>query len=110
MFFKFCNKSYRKKFGDWQKKLDKLEALQLEFEVAFEKDSKLEAFNKEISDKLEHMCNFKKTYQKFQLQLDKLLAANVCLCCLGLPGVREWGEITPMIKMQPRRVEGWGGS
>ena len=53
--------------------MDKLEALQLEFEATVEHDTKLACFLKEVEEKVTNMLNFKKTFLKFQLQVDTLL-------------------------------------
>lgn len=65
----------RKKLGEWMKKFDKLESLQLEFELA--SCPKLEPFLEEITEKVNHMASFKKMFMKTMLQTEAMLKKKV---------------------------------
>ena len=66
-------KSYRKKWGEWQKCYEQLESLQLEFEMAVEEKPCLKEFADEVSEKVSVMAAFKKVYMKFSLGLEQYL-------------------------------------
>ena len=85
--------TYRTKFGQWIKKFAKTETFALEFEVAVGEKQQLGAFLQEVTDKLDHMVSFKKTYLKFHLGVESSFK-NVDLfgdylylpwCMRGLP-------------------------
>ena len=61
----------RKKFGDYAKKLEKLETLVLEFELC--DDEKLQPFFKELEEKLHAMSSFKKLFLK-----EVMAGENLC--------------------------------
>ena len=69
-----CDIAARKRFIEWIKKYEKLEGLQVEFEVG---ESKLAPFLAELNEKLAHMLDFKKQYQKATFLTDALLKKKV---------------------------------
>ena len=60
----------RIKFVGWTKKFDKMENLQMEFEVKGVADAKVRSFQPEMDAKYAHMVAFKKQWGKFALSLD----------------------------------------
>ena len=57
----------RKKFVEWGKKLEKLEGIQLQFEVSAVGKPSMQVFLDEVNEKLEHMLGFKKVWGKFAM-------------------------------------------
>ena len=50
-----------------------MEEIVLEFEIRSDDNVKFKGFFDEVTDKLESMAGFKKTFQKFQLSVDNAL-------------------------------------
>ena len=73
------SESHRKGWVEWQKKLVKMESLQVEFEVAVEGKPELQKFLEEVNDKMEQMILFKKTFLKFWLGLEGFLKKSEVL-------------------------------
>ena len=84
MHFKFASlktiptqMSDRPKFAQWSKKFQKMEDLEVEFELAVETDTKLKGFLQEVKEKLKNMEAFKKAFNKFSLTVENLLKSTV---------------------------------
>ena len=69
----YACRCYRTKWTAWQKCLEQLESLQLEFEIALETKPALKEFGEEATEKVHGMASFKKTYMKFTLGLESYL-------------------------------------
>ena len=76
-----CDPVARKKFTEYMKRFEKMETLVLEFEMA---DIKMAPFLAEVQEKLAHMSDFKKKFQKATYLAEALLKRKVdyCYCCL----------------------------
>lgn len=79
--FCVCDPVARKKFTEYMKRFEKMETLVLEFEMA---DIKMAPFLAEVQEKLAHMADFKKKFQKATYLAEALLKRKVdyCYCCL----------------------------
>ena len=71
--------AYRKKFVIWQRNMEKFELMDMEFQVISETKASLKPFVKEIEEKMEHMKDFKKTWNRFVVQTESMLKKEVCL-------------------------------
>jgi len=80
----------RTKFANWQKKYEKFEAVQLEFEVKMADNPSISPFMGEIDEKLAHMNQFKKTFAKFCMLLDSYLAKDCVLFDCKLQYWWDW--------------------
>jgi hypothetical protein len=73
------------------KRLEKMESLQMEFEIAVADNGALQSFLDEVSEKLTHMSAFKRTFTKFGLSMDMYFKKGDPLpVCIIHPSCLSW--------------------